>query len=89
MDEELKLMMLKFLQRHFPITKLKKDGSRRFKRGIYISSGFTGKEDKKYYINDNNDLKLLYYELFDILENVFGTNANNINPVILKHLGLS
>lgn len=87
-NDELKMMMLKFLNRNFPIGKVKKDGAKRFRRGIYIPSGFTGKEDLKFYIGEKKDLDSAYAELFRILESVFGVSPTEINSVLLVHLNL-
>jgi len=87
-DNKLEMLMVKFLKRNFPITKIKKYGSKRFRRGIYIVSGFTGKSDQKYHINDKKDIRKLYSELFKILENVFGVGVDYINPILINHLNL-
>lgn len=88
MDDKFKNFIIKFLKRHFPITKIKKSDSTRFHRGIYIHNGFTGKEDRKFYMSDKKDLNDAYAELFKILENVFGIGAKEINPILLQHLNL-
>jgi len=85
-DEDFRLYMLAFLRRHFPVGKVKKEGSKRFKKGIHISSGFTGKTDRKFSLNDGQELRALYTELFQILTNVFGARPTDINPVLFQHL---
>jgi hypothetical protein len=54
-----KILIIKFLNKNFPISKIKKKGDKRFRRGIYIPTGYTGKDDKQYYINDIQDLHLI------------------------------
>jgi len=83
-----KILIIKFLNKNFPISKIKKKGDKRFRRGIYIPTGYTGKDDKQYYINDIQDLHLIYSELFKILESVFGVGPTYINPILMNHLNL-
>lgn len=87
-NNKFKQLIIKFLNRNFPITKVKKRGGKRFRRGIIISAGFTGKPDAKYYISDKADLSKLYGTLFNILENVFGIGATHINPILMNYLNL-
>lgn len=88
MDKQLHGLVHKFLNRNFPITKIKKGNAKRFQRGIVISNGFTGKGEMKYYIKEKHDFKNLYAELFRILVDVFGLSSVEINPILFQHLNL-
>ena len=88
MDEQFKKLIFKFLNRHFPITKVKKIGDKRFKRGVKIDNGFTGKPNTTFYLNDKLDIKLIYNDLYYILVRVFGVGPIEINPILFEHLNL-
>lgn len=62
-NEQLKQMMLKFLERNYPISRVKYN--KRFKRGIILDGG------KIYIFNDRSLFIALQHELVDILCLVF------------------
>ena len=79
-------LMLKFLQEHFPVKRLK-DG-RRFKRGIIIDGEFTGLFSHKVFMAPQSELQKAFAFLADILDDVFAFSKLEINMVLLKYLKL-
>lgn len=79
-------LMLKFLQEHFPVKRLK-DG-RRFKRGIIIDSDFTGMFTHKVFMAPKEEIKKLFALLSDILDDVFAFTRLEINVVLVTYLNL-
>jgi len=79
----------KFVLKNFPVTKVKKEGSRRFKRGIIVDGGFTGANTLKLYINSKGDMKLAFELLFKIVYKVFGSGKDIIVQILLNHLSLN
>lgn len=87
-EDKFKKIINKFLERNFPITKVKKNGNKRFRRGIIIESGFTGKPTQKYLISDKDDIKKLFVCLVDILQKVFGVDYEYTKPILTNYLNL-
>lgn len=80
MDETTQIIMLNYLQKTFPVKKLK-DG-RRFKRGIRTD------EDMNLYLSPREETNKAFNYLSNDLANVFGVPQVEINLTVLKYLNL-
>lgn len=74
-DLDEKKLMLKFLQKNFPVYRLKHN--MRFKRTIVLESNET------FLLSDKSSIKDLYYKLSDILTLVFNSDKN-VNKIVLE-----
>lgn len=85
-DEISQDIMVKFLQNHFPVKRLK-DG-KRFRRGIIIDSGFTGIANVSLFLSNKEDINRAFNILYGILFDVFCFTMYEINMVLLKYLNI-
>lgn len=70
-------MMSKFLQRDFPITKIKSD--MRFKRGVNCNGN-------TYLLSDEIQLRELKFQLITLIMTIFDCNDAISKSVVINHL---
>lgn len=74
------ILMMKFLNRNYPVKRVKING--KFKRTIII-------EYNQYYqLSDKNSFKLLYSKLYDILKLIFDTEDSQIKYALNEFLNV-
>lgn len=88
MEDEGKLIIKRFLNKYFPIVRIKKENHKHFKRGIIINEYFCDDKILKFYIGKSQDGEALYRRLHKILTDVFGVKHETINDILLKHLNI-
>jgi hypothetical protein len=74
-----KLMMLKFLSKNYPISRIKRNN--RFKRGIIVENG-------TYALSDKKEVVILQHELAEILTIVFSCDESFGMMVVSSFLRL-
>ena len=80
LDVQEKDMRLKFLQRNYPVYRLKYN--MRFKRTIILDDG------QGYLLSDKENQTKLFYGLFDILKTVFYSDDNLSKNVVKEFLNM-
>jgi hypothetical protein len=75
-DTKEKELMLKFLNRNYPVHRIK--NNMRFKRAIILENG------ESYILSDKKNTKELYNRLIEILKTVFST-TEEVNKDVLKN----
>jgi hypothetical protein len=75
-DTKEKELMLKFLNRNYPVHRIK--NNMRFKRAIILENG------ESYILSDKKNTKELYNRLIEILRTVFST-TEEVNKDVLKN----
>lgn len=79
-NDYLKSKMLKFLENHYPVSRVKYEN--RFKRGIVLDGG------EVFILNDDFSYLQLQIKLFDILTLVFDTDEKTTLDVLIAFLHL-
>lgn len=79
-DEQLRLKMLTFLEKHYPVSRIKHN--RRFKRGIVLDGG------EHVLLNDKGSYLILQVKLEDVLNLVFDTDEKTNLDVLIEFLHL-
>ncbi len=77
-DEYIKTKMLKFLEVHYPVSRIKHEA--RFKRGIMLDGG------EAFFLNDKSTYLELQVKLFKILTLVFDSNEKITLDVLTEFL---
>lgn len=84
-DDKIKNTVNKYLQRHFPVKRLKDESTNRFKRGIIIHDSLSS---SKYFFRPKHNAEKLYVALYDEIEAVFGLPSEDLTPILFKYLYL-
>lgn len=84
-DDKGKDIIQNYLQRHFPVKRLKDDTTNRFRRGILLATAF---DAEKYFFSPKSSAQKLYSTLYADLESVFGLSTEDITPILFKYLYL-
>lgn len=84
-DDRTKTTVCSYLQRHFPVKRLKDDTTNRFRRGIILSDAFNS---EKYFFSPKVSANKLFSAIYDDLEKVFGLNSEDLTPILFEYLYL-
>ncbi len=75
-----KQLMLKFLERNYPVSRIKFNG--RFKRGIFVENG-------AYLLSEPHQFNELQFKLFEIIIKVFSCEEDISKAVLSNFLKLT
>jgi len=78
-DEFINTTVLNYLERHFPIKRLKDETDNRFKRGIVLGI-------QKFFFRPKANISKLYTALYNDIYLAFGLSNEEIKPILSNYL---
>jgi len=85
MREETKIIIINFLKKQFPISRIK-DKNNRWKRAVIINGGYIANHDKIYDWKRGLNINFIIADLTKLISNVFGCENHESQKIVIEYI---